>query len=352
MLCKGYVINSMSVVDKLIKLGALKQDTDESYYNGIISASNAPTESLSAFDRMDDLLLNLKNTLITSIKAPDSIDLQARILSFALNIQSSCQEDVDATLASPYMDIRNPYIVVHQAMGAILTEIIAARKGLTADERLPYICAALTRDIGQLQMQSNLDKHDGPLPPLLKLNMQQHPSRGVEMLRYAGIDDADWLNAVQMHHERLDGSGYVLGLQNEDINRGARMLAIADIYSAMIKSRPYRTRPYHPQSALRKIYLDNSSSIDGELIQMLIKGIGMLPPASTVRLKNNEIAVVKSCTINAAEATVFSIFDRHGMPMYEPMRRETRMPDFEIVGTVPFDECKSASILIKRLWVK
>lgn len=349
LLRKGHVINTPDIVDKLIKCSAFKQ---ENAALRLDSDEATGTDNMSVFDRMDGLLLNFKYTLDVVLKTPDLLDLQARIKNFAVKIQSLCHEDVDAALASPYLDTRNPYIVVHQVMGAILTEIMAARKGLTAEERLPHICAALTRDIGQLYFQSNLDKYDSQLPPALKRLMLEHPSRGAEMLGQAGVTDIDWLNAVRMHHERLDGSGYPLMLRGDDIGLGARMLAIADIYSAMTKLRPYRSKTYPPQGALREIYLEKDTRIDSALVQMLIKGIGMMPPGSIVRLKNNEIAVVKSCTLKTAEATVYSLYDKHGEPLFDPASRDTRLPGFEIVGTVPFSECQAIAVVIKRLWTK
>lgn len=121
----------------------------------------------------------------------------------------------------------------------------------------------------------------------------------------------------------------------------------------MTKPRPYRNNTAHfPQNALRDMYMGKDSALDGELVQMLIKEIGLLPPGSIVRLKNGEIAVVKSRTIKTSEAVVYSIYDPKGMPLISPLRRETQSPGFEITGMVAFAECRSAAVTIKRLWVK
>ncbi|MDX8399349.1 MAG: HD domain-containing phosphohydrolase [Gallionellaceae bacterium] len=296
------------------------------------------------------MTLNLKHTLVSSLKTPGLVDIQTRIKNFAAKIQALCEEDIDAALASPYLDVSNPYIVVHQIMGAILTEIIAERNGLSAAERLPFICAALTRDIGQLQIQSDLDKCNGPLPPALKLAMQGHPSRSEEVLSGAGVTDTRWLSAVQMHHERSDGSGYPLGVADENIALGAQILAIADTYSAMTKVRPYRTKAHNPTDALRNLY--KAAGQGSALVETLIKGIGMMPPGSIVKLKNGEIAVVKSCILKANDAVVFSVYDTQGMPLFSPVRRKTKLPDFEIVGLMSLAECKSVAVMIRRLWIK
>ena len=201
-------------------------------------------------------------------------------------------------------------------------------------------------------MQSQLDQAPTPLPVGLNQAMRNHPVQGAELLKRAGVTDSDWLDAVLHHHERLDGSGYPFQVAHEGVRLGARILAIGDMYSAMGRARPYRGKAFYPQNALRDIYLKKDAHLDGELVQLLIKDIGILPPGSLVKLKCGEVAVVRQRTLKAERATVFSVYDQRGMPLVEPLRRETQSPGFEIVGMVPFSECKSAAVLIKRLWLK
>lgn len=364
LLRKGIVLTIPDHIDKLVARGVLMGDENGGPSAGQpASASNTsassrntpnpPVENQPVFDQMVGLALNLKHIFTTALKTPEQIDLPARIKNVAGSIQSLCQEDLDSALAAPYLDFHNPYIIVHQIMGAILTEVIAIRKGLNPTERLPYVCAALTRDIGQLTIQSELDKCSGPLPDSLKEAMLGHTLRGVEILGRAGVSDSAWLHSVRQHHERFDGSGYPHKLEGDGITWGGGVLAITDTYSAMTKPRPYRGNKAHfPQNALRDMYMGKDSSLDGELIQLLIKEIGMLPPGSIVRLKNGEIAVVKNRTIKTNEATVYSVYDQKGMPLFSPLRRETQSPEFEITGMVAFEECRSAAVTIKRLWIK
>ncbi|HUW50223.1 MAG TPA: HD domain-containing phosphohydrolase [Sulfuricella sp.] len=354
LLRKGVVLTIPGQIDKLVARGVL-MGNEKSGGNASSSRNspNPPVVNQSVYDQMDAVALNLKHIFTTALKAPEQIDLPDRIKKNATTIQSLCQEDLDSALAAPYLDFHNPYIIVHQLMGAILTEVIGVRKGLTAEERLPYVCAALTRDIGQLPIQSELDKCGGPLPPHLKEAMLGHTVRGVEILSRAGVNDQAWLHSVRQHHERFDGSGYPLKLGGEGITWGGGVLAITDTYSAMTKPRPYRDNKAHfPQHALRDMYMGKDSSLDGELVQVLIKEIGMLPPGSIVRLKNGEIAAVKNRTIKMSEAVVYSVYDQKGMPLVSPLRRETQSPEFEITGMVAFEECRSAAVTIKRLWVK
>jgi HD-GYP domain-containing protein (c-di-GMP phosphodiesterase class II) len=351
----GIVIAMPDQLDRLIARKAIIKFED---YSAGTTRPALPASAVShqeiapVYEQIGSLIFTLKHIFMTALKTPEQIDLGVRIRQMATKIQALCAVERDSALAAPQLDFSNPYIVVHQIMGAVLTEVIAARQSLNAAERLPLVCAALTRDIGQLAIQNQIDQCDGPLPDSLRQALQAHPARGVELLSRAGITESTWLDAILQHHERLDGSGYPHHLQHPAISLGGRLLAIADSYSAMIKPRPYRNQAHFPSNALRDIYRKKDSSLDGDLIQTLIKEIGLFPPGSVVRLKSGEIGVIKHATHKAAEAIVFTVYDRQGMPLLEPVRRDAGHPDFEILDLVPLIDCRSAAVTIKRLWTK
>jgi hypothetical protein len=355
LLRQGIVVTMPDQIDRLILRGAQWDDSKAPIEPERPSAPrpSAPVDQdLSPFEQLGGLLLNLKHVLGTALKNPEQIDVAARIGKIAVAVQNICQADIDGALAAPCLDYQNPYIVVHQMMGAVLTEIIARRKELTPAERLPLVCAALTRDLGQMPLQAELDELPGPLPEGLRSRMQEHPNLSAELLARAGVGDAVWLQAVRGHHERLGGSGYPAARQGDDIALGARILAVADIYSAMGKSRPYRHKAHFPQNALKEIYLQKDVHIDGEMAHILVKQLGLLPPGTLVRLKCGEIAVIKSPTVKAEGATVYSIYGKTGILLPQPVPRSSSEPGYEISGLVPFSECRSAAITIKQVWAR
>ncbi|RZI44296.1 HD domain-containing protein [Herbaspirillum sp. HC18] len=359
LLRKGIVITMQEQLDRILERQAV-MGTD-----GLKSADRAPPpprtgpplraqgDAAPVFEQMGSLILNLKHSFATALKTPDQIDLGARVKQFAARIQQLCKADIDSSLAAPHLDHANPYIIVHQAMGAVLTEVTARRAGLAEGERLPLVCAALTRDIAAFGIQTELDLYrDKPLPDALKRAVNEHPLSGAEILRRAGIDDSIWLDAVEQHHERLNGGGYPRRLERDAIGQGGRILAIADTYSAMTKPRPYRNREHLAQNALRDIFLQKDVSLDGELIQMMIREIGIFPPGTIVKLKSGETGVIKHCTHKQADVVAYTVYDQRGMPVLEPLRREASNPDYEILSMVPFGECRSAAVTIKRLWMR
>lgn len=355
LLRQGIVITMPDQIDRLIARGAMRRARiSDSVATGTAASPPPATrqEKEHSFDRVGGLLLNFKHLVSTALKAPEQIDVTARVKKIALSLQENCRDDVDATLAACYLDYQNPYILVHQFMGAVLTEMIARRKGVAAEERLSMVCAALTRDWGQIPWQNELEGHEGPIPDTLKAKMREHPLQGVAMLSAAGVKEPIWLDSVRFHHERLDGSGYPNRLKADAIPLGARVLAIADIYSAMAKPRSYQKKAHFPQDALREIYLKKDTEIDSELAHIFVREIGVFPAGSIVRLKCGEIAVIKSPASTAQRAQVYSIYGKTGMVMSAPIYRDSSLPEYEITGLVAFSECRGASVMIKQVWLK
>lgn len=353
---KGAVIRTPDQKERLVMRGAFynKDEVQIAQIKGGVQASSPLTiqAEQSPFEHLSGLSLDLKQVMDTALKRPEQIDIPERIGKIAQAIQEICQKDIDSALAAPFLDFHNPYIMVHQVMGAVLTEIIAYSKGLKHELRQSLVCAALTRDFGQISIQAELDNNAGPLTDILRERMCQHPNHGAKLLESAGVTDQIWLQTVREHHECLNGSGYPSGLKDGQVSLGARILAVADTYSAMVKPRPYRRKAHIPQSGLKEIFLKKDAEIDGEIARILISKIGILPPGTLVKLKCGEIAVVKSPALKAEGATVYSIYGKSGTLLTEPVCRETSHPAYEITGTIDYSECRAASLIIKQVWTK
>ena len=96
----------------------------------------------------------------------------------------------------------------------------------------------MLHDLGKLAIPDAVLHKPGALDDAEWQEIRRHPEVGARILTHAGLSDvAAWVYA---HHERLDGTGYPLGLAGEEIPLEARILAVADAYEAMIADRPYR----------------------------------------------------------------------------------------------------------------
>jgi HAMP domain-containing protein len=120
---------------------------------------------------------------------------------------------------------------------------IGVALGLGEDELNDLKRAGLLHDIGKLNIRDDILDKNAELTDEEFKELRGHPREGERILRPLKIFDAyaSVLPMVRQHHERFDGNGYPDGLAKEDISLGARILAVADTYDALISDRPYRS---------------------------------------------------------------------------------------------------------------
>jgi len=134
---------------------------------------------------------------------------------------------------------RDPYTSGHQRRVARLACAIADEMSLSVDQINGIRTAAIVHDIGKLSVPVEILSKPGRLSDAEQSILKTHPQAGYEILD--GIE-FPWPIAriVQQHHERLDGTGYPLGLQGDKILLEAKILTVADVVEATSSYRPYR----------------------------------------------------------------------------------------------------------------
>ena len=147
---------------------------------------------------------------------------------------------------SQVVEIRDPYTAGHQRRVAQLAVAIAEQMGLDEDHCTGLRLAALVHDLGKVSTPSQFLNKPGKLSDLEYSIIKTHPEAARDILRSV---DFTWpiSKVVYQHHERLDGSGYPLGLKGKEILLEARIIAVADVVEAISSHRPYR-----PSLGLRK----------------------------------------------------------------------------------------------------
>jgi PAS domain S-box-containing protein len=135
--------------------------------------------------------------------------------------------------------LRDPYTGDHERRVAELADAIAAQMELDPNRREGLRMAADVHDVGKVGVPAEIFSKPARLSDVEQRLVQQHPTRGQEILADIPFQ---WPVAeiVHQHHERLDGSGYPRGLREGEILLEARILAVADVVEAMASHRPYR----------------------------------------------------------------------------------------------------------------
>jgi len=263
--------------------------------------------------------------------AQDEPGFPARADELARHIVALTDRDADIAL---YLAVRQDpkrlsiYGLAHAVHCALVCLLMARRMGWDEDKVLTLMKAALTMNIATLDLQGRLAVQGVPPTPGQAAILAEHPSKGAEMLRAAGVDDESWLQAVAQHHERPDGGGYPAHIS--DPSDLAQALRHVDVFMAKISPRTIRT-PLSIQAAARELFAQDHG---GQMAAAIIKEFGIYPPGDFVNLKSGEQAVVVRRGASATTPLAASITDRSGMPVVSSIVRDTAKPEFAVVSAI------------------
>lgn len=165
------------------------------------------------------------------------------------------------------IDAKSPWTHEHSARVCTIAIDVARRMGFAEGTTRQLRRAALLHDLGKLSISNRILDKPGPLTAEERSRLREHPLLGEQIL--ARVSSFGELAAVaSAHHERLDGSGYPRGLSGAALTLPMRVLAVADVYEALISERPYR-RAHPPHEALEVMRLDVPLRLDAEVFAAL-----------------------------------------------------------------------------------
>jgi HD-GYP domain-containing protein (c-di-GMP phosphodiesterase class II) len=183
------------------------------------------------------------------------------------------------------------YTYTHCLNLSALGVLLGNSAGLDENEMLLVGMAGILHDTGKCLLPKDIIHKPGPLTTAEMEEVKRHPQLGHEYLsRQAEIPDSV-LRAVLEHHERLDGKGYPGGLAGSAIHPFSSIISVVDIYDALTTDRVYRSR-ISPHQALRTLYNMRGQAFPEELVDLLIKRLGIFPAFSLVQLRNGCFACV------------------------------------------------------------
>jgi HD-GYP domain-containing protein (c-di-GMP phosphodiesterase class II) len=153
------------------------------------------------------------------------------------------------------------------------------------------VLAALVHDFGLLAVPQEILASPGPLIDEHKRIVERHAHSAAQKLESLFSSMLGLTESVASHHERLDGSGYPAGLTGTAIAPGARLLAVADVYSAIASSRPHRPAA-DPRTALTETLLEaQRGALDSAAAEQLLT-LAFYPVGTVVELSDGCVARV------------------------------------------------------------
>jgi putative two-component system response regulator len=211
-----------------------------------------PVIVITAHTALDDMVAALDAGADDFLAKPvQQVELLARIRS-AMRLRKSITSleratQIVAALANA-VEAKDLGLVHHCRWLAHHAARVGAHVGLRGEELEAVAYGALLHDVGKIGVSEHLLRKEGPLSPEEWTVMRRHPEIGEKICRPLSASRA-FAPIIRHHHERFNGTGYPDRLKGEGIPLGARIVAIADAYEAMVHGRPYQPAQSHELAA-------------------------------------------------------------------------------------------------------
>ena len=206
--------------------------------------------------------LRLADERMQWFKAGGNVEALAKSVRSAISDQIEGFAMLDALVVA--VDNKDRYTRRHSEDVMYYSLMIATELNLDEPTKHTLSVAALIHDVGKIGVPDSVLRKPGALADDEFEIIKRHAQMGLIMVTAVpGLEDTH--DVVHHHHERMDGKGYPFGLKGEDIPFNARLVAVADAFSAMTTDRPYR-KGMGRQQALDILHKGRGSQWDARCV--------------------------------------------------------------------------------------
>ena len=173
------------------------------------------------------------------------------------------------TVIAKTLGLKNPYTEKHSE-NMIRYAVETARKLNLSEsfiENIKY--GTLLHDIGKLAMPDNILNKPGKLDVEEFLEIKKHPIAGYNLLKSV-FEPISLI--VRDHHEKVDGTGYPFGLKGDEIGLPAKIVAVVDVFDALINERPYK-KAFSKEEAVKIIKDGAGTHFDEKVVSAFLEVI-------------------------------------------------------------------------------
>jgi putative nucleotidyltransferase with HDIG domain len=205
-------------------------------------------------------------------------------------LQDSIARSPEANLFLMQMRRFQKDLFTHAVNVCVLSLVVGALEDFNVDASALGL-GALLHDVGETRIPRNLIRKKNGLTDTERRLMEQHPKLGARLLEQSSDVPPSARQIVLEHHERIDGSGYPLGLRADQLSLAGQIVAITDTYDDMLSGRNQAV--LQSVEVLRQLYMQSSAgALDSELVERVIRCLGIYPIGSLVELNTGERGIV------------------------------------------------------------
>jgi len=242
----------------------------------------------------------------------------ARISDLTTSLINEVKENNEQCLEFVLKENTEDYLSKHQLDVAILSASFGIEYEYSNASLHELVLGALLHDIGLVKVPEEILNASHILTEQEYETIKKHPEIGVSLLLEEDTISANTLNIIYQHHERIDGSGYPNALVGEEISEFARIVAIADSYSALTSSRPFRNKRLS-FDAMSLILPLSGEQYDLQFIEVFLKIMPIYPVGAIVKLNDGCLAKVIKATGNPFRPVVKVNYTQNIEKLAEPV---------------------------------
>lgn len=205
-------------------------------------------------------------------------------------ISNSILRNPGALISLARLKTADDYTYMHSVAVCALMIALARQLGLSDEETRDAGMAGLLHDLGKALIPMEILNKPGKLTDEEFAIVKTHPKKGHALLLTAtGVSELT-KDVCLHHHEKIDGSGYPMGLNSATMSLYAKMGAVCDVYDAVTSNRPYKAG-WDPAESIKRM-AEWRGHFDPTVFQAFVKSLGIYPTGSFVRLESGRLGVV------------------------------------------------------------
>lgn len=311
---RGAIIDEY-IIQSLINLGVMNVYIQEGEVEDEeVVISKAAQKQIDKLYTRDRSKLSISNSVrerishgIESIYSNTDIENMA---STTASITNDLMDAIDSNNAIAIdigeLKMSDEYTFKHSVDVATISMILAKQQGMSRQEIYEIGICGLLHDVGKTKVPLEILNKPGRLDDEEFSIMKQHSVFGYRMIK----DKPDFNNNICMgvlqHHEKINGAGYPMGVEEKQISPYARIISVADIYDALITERPYK-QAFSKRDAVEMI-MSMTGELDIKAMKSFLESMILYPVGSIVDLSNGEKAkVVKNSPHYILRPTVVGV---------------------------------------------
>jgi len=236
-----------------------------------------------------EVVLSVKRVL-NELAAGGKIDYE-KIVDVSKSVLSTINESSSVVRCLAEIKSADEYTYTHCVNTAFYSMLIAKWLNLPEYKIHEAIQAGLLHDIGKVKIPDEILNKKGKLTVEEYEVMKKHSIYGYDLIKNISEFSEGIKNAILMHHERLDGSGYPYGICGDSIGLSARIIAVADVYDAMTRDRVYKKKAT-PFEVFQMFLTTGIVIFDTSVLKTFLNNLPSYFIGTTVELNNGEVGEI------------------------------------------------------------